>query len=95
MVNEAEQAGAENGGSLGFAEIEVSQNTILIRRMITEEMTSGIMQQVNEVLISIAENLDGAHSPWDGEDVSAEEAYLSAIVSIARAIREVAMRGAR
>jgi hypothetical protein len=78
----------------GFAEIEVTPEAIVIRRVITEEKVSEIiLRQVSKILISVAEELEGVRSPWDGENISAEEAYSSAIAAIAVAIREGAMRG--
>jgi hypothetical protein len=62
-----------------FAEIEVTPEAIVIRR--------DILRQMNDILISVAEKLEAAKSPWDRTDVDGEEAFFAINSTIAAAIK--------
>ena len=48
-----------------------------------------------QILLDIADELDRASSPWDGEEVDGEDAFLSLKFTIAEAIRSAVKRSLR
>lgn len=80
MASESQQGSAS-------AEIEVTDDVILIRRA-----QSDVMQSVCTLLLQIADNLASARSPWDGEIVNGDSVFLASASKTAEAIRDAVAR---
>lgn len=71
----------------GFAEIEVTPEAILIRRPMSDAVAADMLGMVFSLLLTIADGLANARSPWDGEDVDGEAAFFGVTSSVAETIR--------
>jgi hypothetical protein len=76
---------AENQRS--FAEIEVTPDAILIRRPMSDAVAADMLGKVFSLLLTIADGLANARSPWDGEDIDGEAAFFGVTSSVAETIR--------
>ncbi|HDY66083.1 MAG TPA: hypothetical protein ENH84_07635 [Phycisphaerae bacterium] len=74
---------------------ESTRDTILIRRAMTEAIAADILTKVCVLLIEIADEMERQKPGWDGEEVSAEEAYRGALVTSSEIIRSTAQRMVR
>ena len=82
-------------GQVGaFAEIEVTPETILIRRAMTQAVVEDVLGAVSALLVEIGDEIERERqqSDWDGEDVSAEAAYRCALFTISETIKSVVHR---
>lgn len=85
----------EDIANVGFAEIEVTPDEILIRRSGSGTLAPELLDAVYAILLDAADQLANARSGWDGEDVDGEMAFFSATATVSEALRTAVERARR
>lgn len=74
------------------AEVEVTAESVVVRRPASEIAIRRAMAAVCDVLLKIAEELENARSPWDGETVDGEAVFFAINWQLANIIKTAVER---